>query len=137
MKFRTFGFKHLSILLAVAALWFFGPPVLRFGICLVSDKCYRPREACSPDGSCVTIVRESKISVNSYIKTYFYTGSWFTLPLLNSNYVFFDDGAEFCFVSAGEGRYEIYTNKEPTVNNLEAYVRVHPLGETATGCISA
>ena len=131
---RTSAFGYLSILLIAAAVWFLGPAVLRFGVGFATDKFYHPREVCDFNIGCVTIVSESKLALNSYAKFYFFIGRWFKLPIVNQNYIMFEDGADFCFVHSGDGRYKIYSTMEPAVNNLGAFVEVHPLSEAPDRC---
>jgi hypothetical protein len=124
------------ILLTAAAIWFLGPPALWFAVGIATDKYYHFREVCGPSEGCVTIVYESKLSLNSYVKKYFFIGSWFNHPVMNDDYVMFEDGAEFCFIDTAEGRYKIYANMQPAVNNLVPYVEIHPLNEAAGHCRS-
>ncbi|MFI0845835.1 hypothetical protein [Mesorhizobium sp. IMUNJ 23232] len=131
---RTSVLGYLSMLLIAAAVWFLGPPALRYGIGFATDKFYDPREVCDSNFGCVTIVSESKLALDSYVKSYFFIGRWFKLPIVNHNYVMFEDGADFCFVHSGDGRYKIYSTMEPVVNNLGAYVEVHPLSESPGLC---
>lgn len=107
--------------------------IIVFISCILFSKCYQMRDQCV-DGVCYSIVNESKLLPNSYVRTYFFGSDLFPIPAINKNYVFFDDDVSLCVSHDKSGSFKLIASNAPTVNNIRYFVTVKNMDSVDLPC---
>jgi hypothetical protein len=121
---------YVSVLVILVT---FGDAIFRFSIAIVFNKWYSHKEACF-GARCVSVVYEAHASFNSDIKRYVYLGRHFHLPIIDRNYVSFEDGAELCIELSGSDGFMIISNLRPIENNVQDQIQVSDRDSSGTSC---
>lgn len=112
---------------------FYSRAIIIFVSCFGFDKCYDVSENCLGD-VCYAIVTESGLLVDSDVTTYFFSSDVLPIPLINTNYVYFEYDTSFCVV-LGEGRiFTLSTSVDPKINNIESMVHVKNMNSVRLPC---
>lgn len=123
--FVVYRYRLISFIVAIISIVFY-KSILLFVLGIFFNDYYWFKADCGyKDGRCVTVTYRTKASLSSWVKTYFYIGDGFHIPLFDKNYVAFDDGVNFCFRHVGNGMYNIYSNDPPYENNISDKVTVY------------
>jgi len=133
----TFGIKSIlkiKTIFIVLIFIFLSKSIFLFFAELVFNSRFSFIEDCS-EGTCVTITHNSKTSLNSGVKKYFYIGKGKLFPPFNREYVLFEDGAEFCFNKKGSDQYVIFSNIAEIENTIEDKVKVEVVSSLGSACL--
>lgn len=107
--------------------------IIVFISCLFFDRCYQIRDQCA-GGVCYSIVNESMLLPNSYVRTYFFGSDLFPIPAINKNYVFFDDDVSLCVIHDKSGSFELIASNVATLNNIQSFVAVKHMDSVGLPC---
>ncbi|MBB1250400.1 hypothetical protein [Rhizobium sp. G21] len=103
-------------------------------VAVSSGKLFSHKEYCV-NGECGFVVSESGFSLDSEVIKYFYTDrSYFNWPVLNKNYVMFDDSGSFCIRSYVDGVFTLAAMGEPAINNIPDAVKVVQVRDLNAEC---
>lgn len=107
--------------------------IIVFISCLFFYRCYQIRDQCA-DGVCYSIVNESMLLPNSYVRTYFFGSDLFPIPAINKNYVFFDDDVSLCVIHDKSVSFELIASNFATLNNIQYFVTVKHMDSVGMPC---
>lgn len=99
------------------------------------DRCFHHEKFC--DGKCFTIVDEQNFSIDSYIKKYVYEGDEKFIPSLENDYVYFEDGVDFCISREDDASYTVYTNDSGFLNLTNSAIPVEISPQKLQACEEA
>lgn len=128
---RKFALIIVTVPLGLSLIYW--QSIIVFISCLFFDRCYQIRGQCT-DGVCYSIVNESILLPNSYVRTYFFGSDLFPIPAINKNYVYFDDDVSLCVIHDKSGSFELIASNVATLNNIQSFVAVTHMDSVGLPC---